>query len=777
MKQKILERAKNHALHYNDTLLKNDDIRVKSPILFIMLGNKAEESIDVIKTAMNQNAMNGEGIVYFNIGLTSAVEKENVVSLSLPFHCEEEKTYRSILTRKLLEDQTLLMALNQKVHKLKQSILNKSKMFTNWEQISVVVITAANDPLSVLLPDITVLVQNKLQEDFKQVFTDLFVCVDEEEQNTALNQARTMSLFKELDTYQSPDYYYERSVEVLDETIKVTLTHKHQLFDIVYILTDKQENGQKIERAKEQHYETIAAVSFLKNRYQKQIEMEEAKEQYNNALFMNNIRFKAQNRYASAKLAKVKKPDIGIYMAVAYHLYNTYKDSLKYEGTDEMATLFDALGLSDTKLNQFVYTALPSSEMLKNIYSLMSHQRSFKELKNLSFKEAEALLYGKACEEFFEVNFKVAAGNILKTEAMWVKLKEQIIKGVLDNPTYGPYAFYELFKEENMMKIGNIREQILFSQRQLEEQIKEKQEQLVGQRIGTKFSILDKKYLKDVKDYLVEEIYELKYKSLKEELKVKQIDYIKVLLEGLYEEIKDQIKKLDQVGGLLKELMEEANKFEEEYLVQNVKEYYEKVVAEKIEQMKKARGEDFFHDEKFMGDMTQLLSQGPEYFFERLLNIEEKYILIDEKLFQTSFEDELLARANVAVNYEDTEIVAKSELYNMLYESLEENSRVCVYLDTVELGHRYEEKYFFGDRESEFMNYTYQRDQSSRNYKLAYINDKKKSSMEKLQLMGGFKLSDLVLAKAAERYYEVYLKEGYKFHSDLNEEKRDVNGE
>ena len=166
-----------------------------------------------------------------------------------------------------------------------------------------------------------------------------------------------------------------------------------------------------------------------------------------------------------------------------------------------------------------------------------------------------------------------------------------------------------------------------------------------------------------------------------------------------------------------------------------------------------------------MGPIHRLLDKSQEELLEELFNVAERVILNDERLFGISFEEELLARANMLIEYEDKEVVAKSELYNLLYQSLEENSKPCVHLDTTLSPHRYEEKYFFGDRESEFISYAYKRDQSSRNYKIGTISDKRKSVIEKLQLMGGFRLQDLIFTRSASRYYEAYKEKGYCFHT------------
>jgi len=767
MQQKILKHAEKYAINDDYASLENDDIRAKSPILFVVLGNEVKESICVIKQTMHRKLMNAEGAAYFYIGINDSLEEEHVVSLSLPFENRDEKTYRSTLSERFLNAQEILIQLNEKVTRIKNMILEKSKLFDSWEQIYISVVCAAGDPISVLVPDLTVFFKKKLAEDFKQVFVDLFVIADEaDEARAALRQAITMSLFKELDLYQNKDYRYLKPIEILPGDIRVNMAHQGELFDLIYLFTDRKENGQKIKEAKKQHYETLCYINLLKNRYQKSIEGLEAKEQYNNTLFRHNIRVEGVHRYASGNLAKVKRPGIGIYMTVAYHLYREYMNAIAYENKDNLVSLLDQIGLSAEKLSRSAYSLLPGKENLKDIYSLMSNQVSFKQVKNVSFKDAETMLYHDSCEAFFEDGFRAWADKKLQSEALKIKIKKEISDQIINDTKYGPYAINELFKEHNQVQIRSLREQVVLKKEELEKLVKEKQNKLVGQKIGTHFSLFDKKYLRDVKDYLIDEVYSLKYKLLQEEIKIRQIDNIQDVLELLQGDIKKDIEKLERTGQQLKGFMEEANRFEEEYLVQNVNEYYQRAVALKVEQLKKNRGNDFFSEEKFMGNILGFFEKEPEIFLERLFEIEEKYILSDEALFNLSFEEELLERANISAQYEDEKIVAKSDLYKMLYQSLEENSKACVYLDTAQMMHRYEEKYFFADRESEFITYSYERDKVSRNYKLGCINDKKKSSIEKIQLVGGFELSDLILTKSASRYYDVYTKEGYQFHGD-----------
>lgn len=67
---------------------------------------------------------------------------------------------------------------------------------------------------------------------------------------------------------------------------------------------------------------------------------------------------------------------------------------------------------------------------------------------------------------------------------------------------------------------------------------------------------------------------------------------------------------------------------------------------------------------------------------------------------------------------------------------LEENSVTLVRLLDYTQEHRYEEKYFFGDADSEFVRYAIRADEALRVYKLGIVHEKRSSGVEKLNLMG-----------------------------------------
>lgn len=782
LRNEVLRRAESLGVNDDEATLKHNDIRMKAPMLFILLGDQVKAGLSEIQKAVEHNMSNSEGIVYLVVesGIrTEGVQNSNDTQDNAPY----ENSHSEVIYLKLgqnvtsnergqlsnlLENHQFLMVLNQKVALAAKAIQAKNKVFSYWEQMYVSVVTGASDVINVILPDLMVLVKNKLEQSFKQVFTDLFVLLEETEADSEpFQKALSYSLFKELDFYQSVTYHYEREIELVDEEMKLMTTYKGQLFHLVYLLTDKNENGQRINEAFRTHYESIVAVNLLKNREQKSIELEEAREQFNYNTLISNIQEMTENRYCTARLAKVKKPGQGIYLAVVYHLFKAYVMELSNTGHEADRALLDICGLSEERLEQLTRRCLPEETELEQIYSLITRDVSFKHIKGETFSEAEAMLYEKLVGQFFETNFSQAAKKRMQELLNEVTLKNRLIKEVVGNPAYGPMALGQFIKSDHYTKLNSLKDKCLYQMKQYEAEIEEKSNQLVGQMVGGSFGLFDKKYLQAVKSYLVHEIYGRRYGYEVEALKVRAIELLQEGIETLNKELMARLKKLECIESFLADRIEEANRYEEEYLVQNVMAYYQKVVQDKLSELEKTKGKHFLQDEKYIGSSYKILEADEEDILNRIFKISEQEILRDETYFNLSFEEELLARANMLIEYEDTQIAAKGELYQLLYESLEENSKPPVHLDTTLSPHRYLEKYFFGNRQSEFIEYAYKRDQSSRSYKIGTVSDQRKSVIEKLQLMGGFKLDDLVYAHSAKRYYEAYREKGYAFHGKL----------
>ena len=161
--------------------------------------------------------------------------------------------------------------------------------------------------------------------------------------------------------------------------------------------------------------------------------------------------------------------------------------------------------------------------------------------------------------------------------------------------------------------------------------------------------------------------------------------------------------------------------------------------------------------------MQALLSKGAEALTKRLIAVCGRELL-ETAPFAHAFEEELLRRANVAAAYDNRQVLTKEELFKRLYRSLEEDAVANVRLFDYTQEHRHEEKYFFGDGGSEFLRYADSVDETTRIYRLGIVHEERRSGVEKLNLMGGFHLEDLLFYRNGKVYYETYIQNGYSLH-------------
>ena len=68
IRNEIFQRAEHFALKYDEDALKSNGIRMKAPMLFVLLGDKVSEGIAYIKRAVERSMSNSEGIIYLSIG-------------------------------------------------------------------------------------------------------------------------------------------------------------------------------------------------------------------------------------------------------------------------------------------------------------------------------------------------------------------------------------------------------------------------------------------------------------------------------------------------------------------------------------------------------------------------------------------------------------------------------------------------------------------------------------------------------------------------------------
>ncbi|XOS91434.1 vWA domain-containing protein [Brevibacillus laterosporus] len=147
---------------------------------------------------------------------------------------------------------------------------------------------------------------------------------------------------------------------------------------------------------------------------------------------------------------------------------------------------------------------------------------------------------------------------------------------------------------------------------------------------------------------------------------------------------------------------------------------------------------------------------------QRLCDMCRKEIMTSET-FSLSFEDELLARANVTAAYDNKTVLTREQLYRDLALELESGSSVHIEVFQFMQKYRYEEKYFFADYTNDFVQYVFRTEQGIRTYKQGCVHEANKSGIEKIKLMGGFGIEDLMYYRNNRKYYESYRENGFLF--------------
>ncbi len=104
----------------------------------------------------------------------------------------------------------------------------------------------SDDPANILIQEMTLLLKSILQESFKTVEVDLYGLIKERQdgENFALSASFGISFLKELDSFQQDGYSFEKALQMTDDHLSLPVVHSPApLFDLVYLLSDKNENG------------------------------------------------------------------------------------------------------------------------------------------------------------------------------------------------------------------------------------------------------------------------------------------------------------------------------------------------------------------------------------------------------------------------------------------------------------------------------------------------------------------------------------------------------
>ncbi|WP_227779674.1 transcription initiation factor TFIID [Paenibacillus sp. P13VS] len=759
------------------------------PALFLFVGDMVEPAMDAVREINQLKWDNGEGVVYLQIG-TEGREKQGgrehrdssedgqVTRHILPLSTEQtgrpSKTMRKDVHRRFHDSEQALFGLNRTLRRVSNRIAEYGRLYSSFDRIYVTVVTRADDPLNVLLPELTKLTETILAQSFKSVQTDLHVLVSEMEQVDSFGYASAAGLafLRELDYMQALDYTFSGNLLVTEDGISIPVVHPSSpLFDLVYILSDKNERGTGVSGGWIENAEIICRICLLKNRKQDPDALgavaSTGANTYNNTSFKNNIRTTSdQHGYASAGFAEIRRPNQPIALAVLYHLYRYLLDIMRQEPDWSMKDKLAFFGLDASSVERKVEGLLPEQDLVGGMSGIMTHNVSFSDLKPLSLREAERALFGQGAEAYFRDNMVRPAEERLRQRSSQSSLLHRAEQSRTEYPEIG-YFQWASWSDSSP---GSVREALLGLIRdksvQLESAralLEQRQQEQVEDQPIKRALFRDKQNVRSLIDCLLERVYVPKTELLRLENELQLLRLYDSEMEQLHSFSRSITTALESLERTLREAAEERIAAADEYIGQNVMEYYGKVTEALIADLEAKRGRDVWFEERYMGDINRLAAEGNERLLQRLMEVCHALLLTAEPL-RLPFEEELLQRANVTITYGDKNVLTRDDLFRRLYRTLEDQAVVRIRVFDYTQEHRYEEKYFFGDHHSAFMDYAAHAEETSRIYKLGVVYEERSSGVEKLNLMGGFHLEDLMVYRNGKVYYDSYTENGYELH-------------
>ncbi|MGQ8875482.1 transcription initiation factor TFIID [Paenibacillus sp. TSA_86.1] len=777
------------------------------PALFLFVGDLVKPAVSAVHDINQLKWDNEDGVVYVHIGTddasvnmdksdqekarsgygaASSHENAQVTYHRLPLstrHAQRpSKTLRKDVHRSFHESAAALFGLNRMMRQVSNRIAEYGRLYSSFDRIYVTVITRADDPLNVLLPEITKLAETILAQSFKSVQTDLHVLVSEMEQVDSFGYASAAGLafLRELDYMQSLDYKFSGNLLVTEDGISIPVNHPvAPLFDLVYVLSDKNERGTGVPGGWIENAEIICHICLLKNRKQEESHEDRAAiastgaNSYNNTSFKNNIRTTSdQHGYASAGFAEVRRPNKPIALTVLYHLYRYLLARMQQEPDWSIKDKMSFFGLDVSSVERKVEGLLPSEDLVSGMSGIMTHSRSFAELKPLSLREAERALYGEGAEAYFRENVVRPVQERVRERSSSGSLRRQAEQSHMEHPEVGYFQWVAWSDGEP----GSVREALLALIRDKSTQLEsaralleQRQQERVEDQPIKRALFRDKQNVRNLIDCLLERVYEPKVDLLRLENELHLLRIYDTEMEELHRYSRQVTASLEALERTLRGAAEDSIAAADEYIGQNVMEYYGRVTEELITDLEARRGRDVWFEDRYMGDMNQLATEGSERLLARVMEVCRALLLSAEPL-RLPFEEELLQRANVTITYRDRDVLTRDDLFRRLYRTLEDQAVVRIRVFDYTQEHRYEEKYFFGDHHSAFMDYAAHAEETSRIYKLGVVYEERSSGVEKLNLMGGFHLEDLMVYRNGKVYYDSYTENGYELHpADLAE--------
>lgn len=764
------------------TLMEDDQSSIHYPEVYLFIGDMTAAAIEPIMEIHDRKWDNSASVIYFHVGTdrggrpgpkgSESSNRLHSYQLDLPVADGASKSLRKELYQAFYQERGPLSGLNKAIRKLSHHISDYGRSYSSFDRVHLSIITRVDDPFNVFIPEISLLAESIFNQSFKSVQMDLYALINEREQIETYGYASSVGVafLRELELMQSRDYSFSAPLQMTEDGLSIPVVHPASpLFDLVYVLSDKNERGISGYSGMQDIYDIICHLGLLKNRKQKDEAYDGMRGVYNNTSFKSNIMTESGRQgFVSAGFARVKRPNEPIALTVLYHLCRGLLQRMNTGPEPEVQECLTYFGLDPEAVTARANRMLPNVEHLDGLKGMMSHPVSYAGLKRMNIREAEEALFGEGCQQFFHSNYELEVQKRLGDTSTAEEVHAALRRSLSTHPHIGCYQIVEWTSDKG--GAGILLEAVRSRIRDLGSLLKTEQEELtryyeesVETQPFKKLPFRDKQNVRQFIRFFVGEVYHRRYELLLLETELALYRLYEAELEQIHRHYKQQASMLDQLEAELLEAAQSSIRTADDYIGQNLMEYYGLVTEELMLELESKRGAAVFFEDRYVGNLSVLTHEGTEPILANMIRVCLRDLLTAEPFVQT-FEEELLRRANVTIEYHNKQVLAKEDLFKVLYRMLEENSVTLVRLLDYTQEHRYEEKYFFGDADSEFVRYAIRADEALRVYKLGIVHEKRSSGVEKLNLMGGFHLEDLMYYRNGRAYYETYTANGYEFH-------------
>ncbi|MBJ6360959.1 transcription initiation factor TFIID [Paenibacillus sp. GCM10012307] len=761
----------------------DDQSSIHYPTVFLFIGDGAGEAMEPMIRSNELKWDNNAGVVYLHVAARAAERLGNsqiirVVLDDLESAWDSRLTVRRELGEGFHANPKIRADLNRAMRQVSSTIADYGRMYVSFDRLHLAVITRADDPLNVLVPDIALLAQSILMQSFKSVQKDLYVLVNESEQSGSyeLAGATGVSFLREVEYMQQPDFSYSAPLQVTGDGFAILVTHSASpLFDLVYLLSDRNEKGVTAIHGMQSNYAIICQILLLKNRKRKEGAANEGAPGYNNASFRNSLLADSGRQgLVSAGLASLTRPNYAIALTVLYHFTRQLIQRMKSVPEPDVREKLAFFGLDPASMTELLSAVVPPEEQVADMNALLTRSGvRYEQIRKMGLREAEDELFGDSCERFFAKNFQQEAEQRLIDLKPWELLSRTLIRKLESNPNISCFQIADWTNDQMTEKsqTGSIVQAVHARGRELDAELAQLRGELELAREtrveDVKFQrlpLMDKHNLRSFLRAFFELVYRKKLDILQAEVELAVYRRFSAELERVHEIYQRRVQRLLELQETFKEAALASIERIDHYTGQNVFDYYERVTEDVMKELEARRGASVFFEDRYVGRIEPLLEEDGHMLAERLIQVCRQHLLTTAP-FSRTFEQELLERANVSIEYSNRKALSKEELFSRLLRTLDDNASINIRLLDYTHEHRYEERYLFGDSSSEFVRYTLRAGEASLSHKLGCVHENRSSGVDKLQLMGGFHIEDLLYYRNSKVYYETYLQNGGQFHS------------